>query len=96
MLNLRKQNSKFFGGTPKGRILNDQRKKAENGLETYNYLYLLDSEKFRVYFFTMVCPGIKKNHGHTRPKTLNKKNRKMTIFKANSRLVKIAIVEKSY
>jgi hypothetical protein len=27
---------------------------------------------------------------------LNKKNRKMTIFKANSRLVKIAIVEKSY
>jgi hypothetical protein len=34
--------------------------------------------------------------GHTMPQNFEQKNRKMTIFKANLRLVKIVIVQKSY
>ena len=49
---------------------------------------------FYYNFFIMFCPG--KNPGHTRPQNFGQKNRKMTIFKANPRLVKIVIVQKSY
>jgi hypothetical protein len=62
-----------------------------NYIETYNYLYLLDSEKSKVYFFSIFCPGKK-----IRPQNFRQKIRKMIIFKANPRLVKIIIVQKSY
>ena len=56
-------------------------------MATYDYLYLLDSEKSKVYFFIMVYRE-EKFPGNTWPKTSDKKIRKMTIIKANHRLVK--------
>ena len=64
-------------------------------METYDCLYLLDSEKSKVDFFYHGLSW-KKIPGHTRPKTSNHKNGKVAIFKANFRLVKIVIVQKSY
>jgi hypothetical protein len=58
-----------------------------NYIETYNYLYLLDSKKSKVYFFIMFCPR-KKNLATLGLKTSDKKIWKIIIFKANPRLVK--------
>ena len=61
-----------------------------NYIKTYNFLYSLDSEKSIVYYSILFCPG-KKFPGHTRPQNFGQKIRKkwkMTIFKANPRLVK--------
>ena len=58
-----------------------------NYIETYNYLYWLDSEKSKVYYFINFCPR-KKNPGYTRPQNFGQKDpKKMTIFKANPRLL---------
>jgi hypothetical protein len=63
-------------------------------LKTYKYLYLLNLKKYKVHFLlSWFVRG--KNPGHTRIKTLDKKIRKMTKFKANFRIVKI-ILWKSY
>jgi hypothetical protein len=47
--------------------------------------------KFILYHFL----SVKKFPGHTRPQNFGEKNRKMTIFKANSRLVKNSYCSKS-
>jgi hypothetical protein len=64
-------------------------------MSTYDYLYSLDSEKSKVYFFIMFCQG-KKILATLDPRTSDKKIRKITTFKANPRIVKIVIVQKSY
>ena len=44
----------------------------------------------------MFCPRKQKKLATLDPKTLDKKIRKMTIFKANPKLVKLVMVQKSY
>jgi hypothetical protein len=56
-----------------------------NYIETYNYLYSLDS---KVYFFYHVLSRSENFLATLGPKTSDQKIRKMTIFKANLRLVK--------
>ena len=63
-------------------------------MTTYDYLYLLDSEKSKAYFPSYFVQ--EKNPGHTRPQNFGPKNSKNDHFKANPRLVKIVIVQKSY
>ena len=56
-------------------------------MATYDYLYFLDSENPKKFIFYHDLSR-KTISGHTRPKTLDKKIGKITIFKANLRLVK--------
>jgi hypothetical protein len=60
-------------------------------MATYNYLYLLDSEKSKVYFLSWFVVE-KEFPGQTRPKTSDKIIKKIPFL----RLVKIVIVQKSY
>jgi hypothetical protein len=62
-----------------------------NYIETYKYLYSLDSEKSKPPFLSFFVKG-KKSPGQTRPQNFGQKIRKMIIFKANPRLVKIVII----
>jgi hypothetical protein len=62
---------------------------------TYNYLYLLDSEKSKVYFLVWKKFVQEKNPGHTRHQNYHKKISKMNKFKANFELVK-KLLSKSY
>jgi hypothetical protein len=62
-------------------------------MTSYDYLYLLDSEKSKVYFLSCFIVG-KKILATLGPK-LGTKNPKIEHFKANFRLVKIVNVQKS-
>jgi hypothetical protein len=65
-----------------------------NYIKTYNCLYSLDSEKSKIYFFYHFFSRKCFFPGYTRSQNFGQKNRKMTIFKAIPRLVKIVIVQK--
>jgi hypothetical protein len=65
-------------------------------MATYDYLYLLDLENSKVYLFLSCFVQEKISWPHKAPKIWTKKTEKMTIFKANFRLAKIVIVQKSY
>jgi hypothetical protein len=70
-------------------------------MTTYDYLYLLDLEQSSKIFFPR--QNMIKNHVLQEkiflvtlgPKTSDKENRRMTIFKANTGLIKLVIVQKS-
>jgi hypothetical protein len=65
-------------------------------METYDYLYSVNSEKSKVYFSLLCFVQEKIILATLGPKTSVEKIRKMKIFKANLRLVNIVIVQNSY